>query len=104
MTPSMLTPYVKPQFVERVFTDEAGRKFKLVFFVALINGEVKGRLVSATPIAQAVENDVVAFLPAHVSDKNVETVFISDIAPSVSPYFSLEYLLSSQPTRAPSFS
>ena len=98
----MLTPYVQSKFVEKVFTDEAGRQFKLTFLVTLINGEVKARLVSATPVAQPFEPSEVACLPVVISNKEVETEFVPTFTPVASPYFSLDYLISSQPTRAPS--
>ena len=50
----MLTPYLKSQFVEKVLTDRYGRQFRCLFLVALVNGEVKGKLVSAQEISVAV--------------------------------------------------
>ena len=43
----MLTPYLKSQFVEKILTDRHGRQFRCLFLVALVDGEVKGRLISA---------------------------------------------------------
>ncbi|MFA6432396.1 MAG: hypothetical protein WCV82_01060 [Candidatus Paceibacterota bacterium] len=98
----MLTPYVNSRFVEKVFTDLAGRQFKLVFFVALVDGEVKGRLVSAEPVIRTFRSECVACLPALTPENKTETEYAPSFTPVASPYFSLEYLLSSQPTRAPS--
>ncbi|MFA6294956.1 MAG: hypothetical protein WC666_00840 [Candidatus Paceibacterota bacterium] len=99
-----------PQFVSRIFTDPAGRQFRLTFLVAVVDGEVKGRLVSAEPVSYiaAGANDQVPIsndqfcLPIFCDENKPDTKYIPAFAPVVSPYFSLEFLINSQPTRAPS--
>lgn len=104
----MLTPYYQPQFLSRVFTDPTGRQFRLTFLVALVNGELKGRLVSAEPLSQNTSYHSISCgttdnicLPIICSSKTPSTPYIPSFAPVVSPYFSLEFLINSQPTRAP---
>lgn len=110
----MITPYSNSQFLSRIFTDATGRQFRLTFLVTVVNGELKGRLVSAQPVSVNqtsslqltghVCNSSDAFcLPITFSDKKPATVYSPSFAPVVSPYFSLEFLINSQPTRAPSY-
>ncbi len=90
------------RFIEKVFTDQAGQQFKLIFFVALVNGEVKGTLVSAKPISKNSFNtqDAVC-LPVSVPQNDVVTEYIPAYTPVVSPFNEL-FFFTSQPTRAPS--
>ena len=98
-----------PQLIERIFTDQHGRQFRMVFMVAVVDGELKGKLVSVQPISAASHklNGAVSSgticLPISCSVKKAETIYVADFAPVVSPYVSLESLMTSQPTRAPSF-
>lgn len=104
----MLTPY-KPQFIEQIFTDQTGRQFRLVFLVSLVDGKLKGQLVSAQPLATRNHSTAAG----HVSDQFLlpfscpkdETVteYIASVTPIVSPFSTIEFLITSQPTRAPSF-
>jgi len=104
----MLTPYLQSQFVEKILTDANGRQFKALFFVSLVNEEVSARLVSLqliSPKCLAIEGAIsqdVFFLPSFSSTKAVETPYVASVAPFVSPYFDIELILNSQPTRAPS--
>jgi hypothetical protein len=112
----MLAVSNAPRFVSRVLSDVNGRQFRLTFLVAFVNGELKGRLVSAEPlfvssaerqqgVRALLEGEVTdgSFcLPAICNEKKPETTFIPDFAPIVSPYIEL-YFFTSQPTRAPSF-
>ncbi len=106
----MLTRSQAPQLIERIFTDQFGRHFRMVFMVAVVDGELKGKLVSVQPISQAdslklkgtcVSSGTIC-LPVECSDKKGETLYVADFAPVISPYVSLEFLMTSQPTRAPS--
>ena len=102
----MLTPY-RPQFIEKILADASGRQFRVVFAVSYsIDGEVRGRIVSAQPIellkGSTLRNQANACLPCAQSF-NISIFNHSIATPVASPYFSLEYLLNSQPTRAPSF-
>ncbi len=103
----MLTPYTQSKFISKIFTDCSGRQFRLTFLVAVVNGELKGRLVSAEPLAQTANvltgsvSDGAFCLPITFSNKKPATEYVSDFAPVVSPYIEL-YFFTSQPTRAPS--
>jgi len=106
---SMLAVSNKPKsgFISRIFTDKAGRSFRLTFLVAVVDGELKGRLVSAEPLSldyaqlpgQVVDGSFC--LPVFCRAKKPETAFIPAYVPIVSPYIEL-YFFTSQPTRAPS--
>ena len=111
----MITPYNNysgTQFLSRIFTDASGRQFRLTFLVAVVNGELRGHLVSAQPVSASGLNtleltgsvsDGSFCLPIICSDKKPDTIYTPAFAPVVSPYFSLEFLINSQPTRAPAF-
>lgn len=100
-----LQTYTGGRFIEKVCSDAFGRQFRVVFFVALVDGELKGRLVSAELIAQGPASFQASPLCLPITLPATE--YAEDIAPaftpSVSPYFSIEFLMTSQPTRAPSF-
>jgi len=115
----MITPYSNSQFLSRIFTDANGRQFRLTFFVSVVNGELKGQLVSAQPVSVSRSvSDVtrqltgsvsgnsgadasVFCLPIVCSEKKPATEYIPAYVPIVSPYTEL-YFFTSQPTRAPS--
>lgn len=91
----------------RIFVDASGRSFRLTFFVVSIDGQLKARLVSAQPISEhdhsiVGETAATFYLPVICPTPVVETPYISAYAPVISPYFSLDFLINSQPTRAPS--
>ncbi len=91
-----------PQFVEKIMTDRSGRQFKLTFLVAIVDGQLKGRLVSAQPLAQSFKNTgPVVFLPISCPKNDTVTEYIAPATPVVSPYNEL-FFFTSQPTRAPS--
>lgn len=94
------------QFVSRVFTDVKGKQFRLNFVVSIVNGELKGRLVSVQPLSSKtidIGNDQIFCLPIVCDDKKPNTTYISKHFTLISPYFSQkDILLTSQPTRAPS--
>jgi hypothetical protein len=107
----MLTPVSQPQLIERIFTDQHGRQFRMVFMVAVVDGELRGKLVSVRPISArsdlaqlhgSVSSGTIC-LPAGCSAKIGCTEYVASFAPVISPYISLEFLMTSQPTRAPSF-
>lgn len=105
---------INGQFLSRIFTDASGRQFRLTFFVTIVDGEARGHLVSAQPIstssylrlsgrcASSNPKGQIFCLPIACPKKEIETSYIPAYAPVVSPYFSLEFLINSQPTRAPS--
>jgi len=111
---AMLTTHSRSQFISRNFTDLSGRSFRLTFLVAIVDGELKGRLVSAQPLSHSSSHQLNgrvantcpasanAFcLPIFASTQSPETEFIPAYTPIVSPYTEL-YFFTSQPTRAPS--
>lgn len=102
----MLTRYNRSQFLEKTITDSYGREFRAVFFVTLENGEVKGRIVSLRPVTQtlALPGGIASgfCLPCDHSHCATKTPYVMHVAPFESPYFDIELILNSQPTRAPS--
>ena len=105
---AMLTPY-RPQFIEKIMTDASGRRFRVLFAVSFVNGEVRGRVISAEPIEhKSLE------LRGESYEKSTETlclpyVAIAIITPTsyllspalfISPFSEL-FFFTSQPTRAP---
>lgn len=93
----MITPYSQSKFVEKILTSAGGERFRVLFLVTLVNGEVKAQIVSARPIGEGP----IFVLPAFSAKTKHNTEYIPFNAPGVSPYFSLEFLINSQPTRAP---
>jgi hypothetical protein len=103
-----------PQFVSRIFTDLSGRQFRMTFLVAVVNGELKGQLVSVQPISVShlqltgeTLNDLqtregIVCLPIYCPKKKAETAYVPGFTPVISPYTEL-FFFTSQPTRAPSF-
>ncbi len=100
------------QFLSRVFTDASGQQFRLTFFVTEVDGEVRGNLVSAQPLARAsrlalagdctnTSTCPVFCLPISAPKKELETAYIPAYTPIVSPFTEL-FFFTSQPTRAPS--
>lgn len=106
----MLSPYIQPKLVEKVLTDRFGRRFRCLFLVALVNGEIKGKLVSAQEISVAVgllhtcsspTATARHLLPVLRKSKKVftERVWLPVVSPFVPKDFSF---VMSQMTRAPS--
>lgn len=100
-----------PQFIEKLYVDAQGRQFRLVFQVSQVGFDLKARLISVEPVTTnsgLLKGEVThisssAFLPIDISKKAAITEYIFPDAPVVSPYISLKFLITSQPTRAPSF-
>ncbi|MEI6304870.1 MAG: hypothetical protein WCP09_02510 [Candidatus Taylorbacteria bacterium] len=99
-----------PQFMSRVFSDRNGRLYRFTFLVSFVNGEMKGQLVSAEPVstshsasseASPYSNGQIFMLPVCFPVKKPETAYVFSFAPVVSPYFSVDFLINCQPTRAP---
>ena len=101
----MLTPY-RPHYIERVMTDSLGCRYRVIFAVSYIGEEVRGRVISATLIqslnGQTAKSAAPLCLSSAVPLHTSKILYLKSCVPVVSPYFSLEYLLNSQPTRAPS--
>lgn len=104
----MLTPYSKPQIVEKIVTSQAGAQFRVTFLVAMVNGRMNARVISAVPVtvaSQTTEHASVAPILALAAPQAAQTAVFTykpSFAPIVSPYTLLEFFVS-QPTRAPSF-
>ena len=90
----MLSPYLQTKMVEKVLTDRHGRQFRCLFLVALVGGEVKGKLIAAQPISNS-------FLPADYVPKKIFTEHIW--LPIVSYFAPKDFsFVTSQMPRAPS--
>ena len=105
--PASEAPHSAGHLISRIFVDASGRSFRLTFFVVSIDGQLKARLVSAQAISEhdhsiAGETAATFYLPVICPTPVAETPYISAYAPLISPYFSLDFLINSQPTRAPS--
>src|ERR1035437_5955779 len=111
----MLTPHLQSRFIEKILTDRNGRQFRVLFLVSLVNGEVRGQIISAQPIFERIKT---ASLPGRVVKmtswtrlclsciKAAAKIIGSKIRPwtrVASPYYSSLEFFMSQPTRAPSF-
>ncbi len=94
----MLTPQLRSQFVTKVLSSPTGEKCKVVFLIALIDGEVKAQVVSATPISEKAE---VACLPAPISKSKTVFTYTPAFSEILSPFNNF-FFFNSQPTRAPS--
>ena len=95
----MLAPY-RPQLIEKILTDAAGRQFRVVFAVSYMNGEVRGHIVSATEV-KAMEAKALCLPGARIATPASGTAYT--VRHVVSPYFSLEFLINSQPTQGSCF-
>lgn len=94
----MLTPHLRSQFVTKILTSPSGEQFRVVFLVAVVNGEVKAQVVSATPVKVAAN----LCLPLQKNSENF-VVSTNSQKETFSPYFNSLFFFNSQPTRAPSF-
>ena len=97
------------RLVSHIFTDQSGVTFRLTFFVTVVNGEVKGKLVSAERVSGGPTSRISRkmsesnfCLPISCPKVVADTAYIPAYALVVSPYTEL-FFFTSQPTRAPSF-
>ena len=105
----MLTAYRQPKFIEKILTDTLGRQYRVLFAVSFVDGEIRGRVVSATPIERSLklvagsqENRTNFYLPCAKSACLPSSSELQAHSSFVSPYIEL-YFFNSQPTRAPSY-
>jgi hypothetical protein len=99
----MLTAYSQPQFVEKVITSQTGERFRVTFLVALVDGKMSAKVVSAVAVdTSPIVSSPVFSLAAPLEKKTVSFTYKPSFAAKISPYFSLDFFVS-QPTRAPSF-
>ena len=108
-TNTALVAVDSPKVVTRLARDKAGRQFILTFRVYMVQGEIKAELIKAEPLASTKPKQISGRVSqcsifaisgcARRAQPNSASVYGTNF---VSPYFSLEYLLNSQPTRAPS--
>ncbi|MCL5781750.1 MAG: hypothetical protein M1459_00055 [Patescibacteria group bacterium] len=100
----MLQVYKENQYVTRIISDSYGRNFKVIFAIVENNGQLKGRIVSVEPILSL--NGKTATCGSLLLCGATPSQYIEDKTASkisfVSPYYSLEFLINSQPIRAPS--
>ena len=107
----MLTPYLNSQFVEKTLTDRYGRQFRCLFLVVLVEGKVKGKLISAKEVSVAVGLLQVCSSPTATAENLLPTIhapkkiFTEHIWLPIVSYFAPKdfSFVMSQPTRAPSF-
>jgi hypothetical protein len=105
----MKTPANSYQFIEKLCTSPSGEQFRVVFAVHVVNGVLKGRIVSVQPVVIGLISVLPSSetdqrqpcLPVFHSQKKPETIYIPAFTHTVSPYIEL-YFFHSQPTRAPS--
>lgn len=97
----MLTPYSQSKFVEKVLADASGKQFRVLFLVSLEAGEIKARVISATPVTPAVATRGVICLPLAAPASSASFAYTPHFSNIVSPYTDLTFFMS-QPTRAPS--
>ena len=115
----MLKPSIPSKFVERIITSQTGERYRVLFLVTLVNGEVKAKAISAELISAPVlklgstdsrysnsanfsnKSSVILSLPGASSNVVADTEYIFNYSPIVSPFTSLLFF-TSQPTRAPS--
>ena len=88
---------------ERIIRDKNGVLVRVRFTVVQIDGTFQPQIISATPI---VATQTQAEKPICLPCINKQQVIAEDYTPTfvskISPYFSLDFILTSQPTRAPS--
>lgn len=107
----MNTAISRQQFLEKTVTDSFGRQYRVVFAFSFVDGEVRGRVISAELISETLTlkgrvNEFKASglcLPCARATLTPYSVLLTPRRSFVSPYFSVfELLITSQPTRAPS--
>ncbi len=102
----MLTLAPQQNIVEKVLKTRAGGYVRARFLVVEYQGQVRVKLLSATPIsaaeAFAPETANVQALPAPVIRAIFAFIKSLQLESVTSPYFNTEAILTSQPTRAPS--
>jgi hypothetical protein len=97
----MLTTHLRSQFVTKILTNASGEQFRVVFLVALINGEVKAQVISAEPISESKAAAPLC-LPCIKNDENFVTFTKPGKGTSSPSLFNELFFFNSQPTRAPS--
>lgn len=90
----------KSVLVEKIITSPDGIEFKVVFLVYEEGGKIKGKIVSATPLASTAKAETVIALPGKVEAVLHELVRSTFTKESISPYIDFNFFVS-QPTRAP---
>lgn len=103
-----IVPFYESKLVERILSDQQGRRFRVLILFFEDGHEIKARILSAIPIDQILSlNGTVSnnyCLSCAFSSIDSNDNFFVPFRPVISPYFSLEHLISSQPTRAPALS
>ncbi|MEI6345980.1 MAG: hypothetical protein WCO79_01990 [bacterium] len=101
----MLTLAPQQNIVEKVLKTRAGGYVRARFLVVEYQGQVRVKLLSATPIeaAEAFATPTIQALPAPVELAVFEFVQSLQLESVVYPHLTIKAILKSQPTRAPSF-
>ena len=99
----MLSPYIQTKFIEKILADRYGRQFRCLFLVAVVAGEVKGKLVSVLPLKVTSYKLQVTkfFLPN--TNKAAKIFPLEFLLPIINLFILKDFsFVVSQPTRAPS--
>lgn len=109
----MLTLAPQQNIVEKVLKTRAGGYVRARFLVVEHQGQVRVKLLSATPIASvdvfgsegvaAAAATSIQALPAPVTRAIFEFIKSLQLESVVYPHLAIKAILKSQPTRAPSF-
>jgi hypothetical protein len=91
----MLSPHLRSQFVTKILTSPTGEQYRVVFLVALVNGEVKAQVISAECLS--------TLCLAEATTKSPVTFTYTPTFSEKLSLFNELFFFNSQPTRAPSF-
>lgn len=91
----MLTPYSRSKFITKILTSASGEQFRVVFLVAIVDGQLKAQVVSAERVS-------IACLPEFKIKSPATFIYKSASNPVVSLFNPL-FFFNSQPTRAPAY-
>ncbi len=104
----MLQLQHQSKFVTKILTTETGETYRVVFLVALVNGEIKAQIVNAELISPVSSSSVktdspeLICLPCDNADKTISSKTDAyDFHLDFSFLNKLDFFIS-QPTRAPS--
>ena len=88
---------------ERIIRDKNGVLVRVRFAVVQIDGKFQPQIISATPIVvtQAEKAEKPICLPCIKKQQVIAEDYTPTFVSRTSPYFSLDFILTSQPTSAP---
>ena len=100
----MLVKSSRNDIYERILTAKNGQLVRVQFAVVEVDGVMRGRVISVTPIVSVASKSVQETqlcLSGRIASDIADAVESLFTRPQHSPYFSFEFFMS-QPTRAPS--